>query len=92
MYKVLSENELKKEAQLSKRLEKKGLRFPEVKKSIAKKMERSADRDQNRKHAAYVSHREKMGSIKKENETYHGRPIEELKREAGIGKYKGRYN
>lgn len=33
----------------------------------------------------------KKKNVAKKMKTYFGRPIEELKREAGIGKYKGRY-
>lgn len=35
--------------------------------------------------------RKEMAKKMKKEKTYMGRPIEELEKEAGIGKYKGRY-
>lgn len=34
----------------------------------------------------------KKKAVAKKMKTYHGRPIEELKKEAGLGKFKSRYN
>ena len=61
--------------------------YKATKKDIAEKMKAKKEAFKDKVHGS-VSPKDR----KTYGETYMGRPIEELKREAGIGKYKGRYN